>query len=66
MFIFEYDHPDWLSQFHSEWRQTSKLVNFLDFCEGPSMRSVLESWKSQSSVPFIKKGLVNHVYIWSS
>ena len=32
MFIFEFDHLDWLSQFHREWRQTSKLVNFKDFC----------------------------------
>ena len=24
------DHFDWLSQFLSEWRQTSKLVNFQD------------------------------------
>ena len=32
MFTFEYDHFDWLSQFYSEWRQTSKLVNFQDFC----------------------------------
>ena len=32
MFIFEFDHLDWLSQFHKEWRQTSKLVNFQDFC----------------------------------
>ena len=31
-FIFEFDHLDWLSQFHREWRQTSKLVNFQDFC----------------------------------
>ena len=31
MFIFEFDHLDWLSQFHREWRQTSKLVNFQDF-----------------------------------
>ena len=31
MFIFEYHHLDWLSQFHREWRQTSKLVNFQDF-----------------------------------
>ena len=29
--IFEFDHLDWLSQFHREWRQTSKLVNFQDF-----------------------------------
>ena len=32
MFIFEFDHLDWLSQFHREWRQTSKLVNFQDLC----------------------------------
>ena len=32
MFIFEFDHLDWLSQFHREWRQTSILVNFQDFC----------------------------------
>ena len=31
-FIFEFDHLDWHSQFHREWRQTSKLVNFQDFC----------------------------------
>ena len=30
--IFEFDHLDWLSQFHKEWRQTSELVNFQDFC----------------------------------
>ena len=38
MFPFEFDHLDWLSQFYSEWRQTSKLVNFQDFSWGPSMR----------------------------
>ena len=27
MFTFEFDHLDWLSQFYSEWRQTSKLAN---------------------------------------
>ena len=32
MFTFEFDHLDWLSQFYSEWRQTSKLVNFQVFC----------------------------------
>ena len=32
MFIFEFDYLDWHSQFHREWRQTSKLVNFQDFC----------------------------------
>ena len=32
MFIFEFDHVAWLSQFYSEWRQASNLVNFQDFC----------------------------------
>ena len=32
MFLFEFDHLHWLSQFHIECRQTSKLVNFQDFC----------------------------------
>ena len=27
MFTFEFDHFEWLSQLHSEWRQTSELVN---------------------------------------
>ena len=27
MFTFEFGHFDWLSQFYSEWRQTSKSVN---------------------------------------
>ena len=27
MFTIEFDHLEWLSQFYSEWRQTSKLVN---------------------------------------
>ena len=31
-FIFEFDHLHWLSQFHREWRKTSELVNFQDFC----------------------------------
>ena len=26
------DHLHWLWQFHGEWRQTSKLVNFQGFC----------------------------------
>ena len=34
----EFEHFDWLSHFYSEWRQTSKLVNFQDFCEGPGRR----------------------------
>ena len=27
MFTLEFDQFDWLSQFYSEWRQTSKLAN---------------------------------------
>ena len=27
MFTYEFDQIDWLSQFYSEWRQTSKFVN---------------------------------------
>ena len=70
MFTFEFDHLHWLSQFCSEWRQTSKLVNFQDFCQGPSMRFRWKIWKwlkLLNSLPFIKKPLVNQVYIriWS-
>ena len=70
MFTFEFDPCDWLSEFYSEWRQTSKLVNFQDFCYSPSMRFRWKIWKwlkLLNSVPFIKKPLVNQVYIriWS-
>ena len=27
MLTIEFDHFEWLSQFYSEWRETSKLVN---------------------------------------
>ena len=33
MFTFEFDHLDWLLQFYSERRPTSKLVNFQDFAK---------------------------------
>ena len=70
IFTFKFDYFDWLSQFYSEWRKTQKLVNFLVFCFGPCMgfRSKLWQWlKLLNSFPFIKKTLVNHVYIgiWS-
>ena len=29
MLTIEFDHFDWFSQFHSEWRQTWKLVNLI-------------------------------------
>ena len=38
MFTYEFDQIDWLSQFYSEWRQTSKLVNFQDLSSVPGMR----------------------------
>ena len=71
MFIFEFDHVDWLSQFYSEWRKTPKIVNFQVFCYGPGMRFLVKIWKwlkLLNSYPFIKKRLVNHVSIriWSS
>ena len=70
MFTFEFDHLDWLSQFYSEWRQTSKLVNFLEFLVRYDYEIQVKIWNWQklfNSVPFIKKTLVNHVYIriWS-
>ena len=71
MFIFEFDHLDWLSQFHREWRQTSKLVNFWRFLLRSEYPIQVKTWKwlkLLNSVPFIKKPLVNQVYIpiWSS
>ena len=77
MFTFEFDHLDWLSQFYSEWRQTSKLVNFEDFCLGSDLCIItmypihVKIWKwlrLLNSVLFITKTLVNQVYIriWSS
>ena len=65
--IFEFDHLYWLSQCHIEWRQTTKLVNFHDFCQGKSIRFRSKIWKwlkLLNSVPFIKKPLVNQVCIW--
>ena len=71
MFTFEFDHLDWLSQFYGEWRQTSKLVNFLSFLLRSRYAILVKIWKwikLLNSVQFIKKALVNHVYIriWSS
>ena len=37
MFILEFDHFDWRSQFYTEWRQTSQLVNFQDLYQGVGM-----------------------------
>ena len=70
MFRYEFDHLDRLSQFFSEWRQTSKLVN-LRFLLRSEYVIQVKRWKSLkllNSVPFIKETFVNHVYIrtwWS-
>ena len=65
IFTFAFDHIDWLSQFYSEWRQTSKLVN-LKISAKVQYAILVKIWKwlkLLNSVPFIKKIYVNHVYI---
>ena len=71
MFIFEFDHLHSLSQFHSEWKKTPKIVNFSSFLLRSGYAILVKIWKwlkLLNSVPFIKKLLLNHVYIriWSS
>ena len=66
-------------EFYSEWRKTPKLVNFQWMKKNPKisqfsiflLRSeytiLVKIWKwlkLLNSVPFIKKMLVNQVYIW--
>ena len=70
MFIFVFDHLDWLSKFHRDWRETSKLVHFWRFLLRSEYPIQIKIWKWRkllNSVPFIKKPLVNQVYIriWS-
>ena len=70
MFTLEFDHFDWLSQFYSEWRRTSKLSQFLRFLRMSEYTIEVKIWKwlkLLNSFPFIKKTLVNQVYIriWS-
>ena len=69
IFAFKFDHFDWLSQLHSQWRQTSKLVNLkisakVRVCDWGKIWKWL---KFLNSLPFIKKTLVNQIYIriWS-
>ena len=71
MFIFEFDHLHWISQFHREWRQTFKISQILKFLLRSEYAIQVKIWKwlkLLNSVPFIKKRLLNHVYIriWSS
>ena len=62
----------WLIFTVLQWmKKKSKIVNFQVFCLGPGMRFRTKIWKwlkLLNSYPFIKKRLVNHVYIriWSS
>ena len=66
MFIFELDHIDWLSQFHREWRKTSKISQVPRFLLRSDYAIQFKIWKwlkLLNSVPFIKKPLVNQVYI---
>ena len=66
MFIFELDHIDWLSQFHREWRKTSKISQVPRFLLRSDYAIQVKIWKwlkLLNSVPFIKKPLVNQVYI---
>ena len=47
--------------FDSEWRETPKLVNFSMY----TIKVKIWQWpKLLNSFPFIKKTLVNHLYIW--
>ena len=65
MFLLELDHFDWLSKLYSEWKKTSKLVNLKISAKVP-VCVLVKIWKwlkVLTFVPFIKKTLVNHVYI---
>ena len=68
MFTFEFVNLDSLSQLYSEWRETSKLVNFQDFCQGLFMPfwSKFEN-DSNFLILYHSSKNQNHVYIriWS-
>ena len=72
MFTIDFDHLGWLSQFYSEKRQTSKLVNLKisPDCSFWLTSILVKIWnwlKLLKSVMLFKKTRVNHVYncIWS-
>ena len=61
---------EWLSQFYSKWRKASKISQFSKFLLRTEYAIQVKIWKwlkLLNSVPFIKKTLVNQVYIriWS-
>ena len=45
MFTIEFDHFDWLSQFYSEWRQTSKISQFSRFLLMSRYTIFVKIWK---------------------
>ena len=66
--ILTQNKPSW---FYSEWRKIPKIVNFHSFLLRSVYAIYVKIWKwlkLLNSYPFIKKRLVNHVYIriWSS
>ena len=67
MFIFEFGHLDWLSQFHWGMMANIKISQFSRFLlrsEYPIQVKIWKWLKLLNSVPFIKKPLVNQVCIW--
>ena len=62
MFTIDLDHFHSLSQFCSEWKQTSKISQFSRFLlrSGYQILVIIWNWlKLYNSLPFIKKTLVN-------
>ena len=67
MFIFEFDHLHWFSQFHREMKANIKISQFSRFLLRSKYAIQVKIWKwlkLLNSVPFIKKPLVNQVCIW--
>ena len=66
MFIFEFDHLDWLLQFTGN-EGNIKISQFLRFLLRSEYAIQVKIWKwlkLLNSVSFIKKPLVNEVCIW--
>ena len=71
MFTIEFDHSDWLSQFYSEWRQTSKLVNLKISAKARvcDFGQILKMTKTSKNCSFIKKTCLDSnliIFDWSS
>ena len=67
MFIFEFDHLHWLSQFSQGMKTNIKISQFSRFLLRSEYPIQVKIWKWRkllNSVPFINKPLVNQVYIW--